>query len=70
MIVWGGYTDNSESTCTGGRYNPLSDSWTAVTVTGGFCPSLNAFAIWTGTEMLVAGGDYGNQYHAGGMYTP
>jgi N-acetylneuraminic acid mutarotase len=50
MIVWGGQDK------TGGRYDPISDSWTptdAVLATGG---RDSHSAVWTGTEMIVWGG--------------
>ncbi len=58
MIIWGGRTN------VGGRYNPLTDSWTptrvAPTTTGGTdgAPSTREehTAIWTGTKMIIFGG--------------
>ena len=57
MIVWGGYNDGTGNTVnTGGRYNPASDSWTAVSTNG--APSARAAhtAVWSGNEMIVWGG--------------
>ena len=64
MIVWGGTGDT-----TGGRYNPGTDTWNA-TSTGANVPSPRVFhtAVWTGTEMIVWGGDDGssnNQFNTG-----
>jgi VCBS repeat-containing protein len=57
MIVWGGGTSGDPSGVTsGGRYDPLTDSWQ--TISGG--PSVtSACAVWTGTRMLVWGGRTG-----------
>ena len=75
MIVWGGYYYHSNGYYlkTGGRYTPSSDSWTA-TSTGSYCPSGREehTAIWTGTEMIVWGGNTGwfTPTNTGGRYTP
>ncbi len=75
MIVWGGwggsYSDNLFNT--GGRYNPLTDRWTATSVTNAPTARLGATAVWTGSEMIVWGGaDFGGwtQYNTGGRYNP
>jgi N-acetylneuraminic acid mutarotase len=61
MIVWGGYTDTGGLSptfsyiSTGGRYNPATDSWIGLPFGG---PTGRRFhtAVWTGSEMLVWGG--------------
>ncbi|HEX8282897.1 MAG TPA: carboxypeptidase regulatory-like domain-containing protein [Pyrinomonadaceae bacterium] len=64
MIVWGGslgtFTNGdgppvSGATNTGGRYNPLTDTWTP-TSTAGAPSSSGHLAVWTGSKMLVWGG--------------
>jgi len=73
MIVWGGTTGFVEYLDSGGRYDPLADSWlptvrTAETPKGRIWHT----AIWTGSEMIVWGG-YGNvegYSHAGSRYDP
>jgi uncharacterized protein (TIGR03437 family) len=62
MIILGG--DN-----TGGHYNPATDTWTP-TKSLGDSISRGAFtAIWTGTEMIVWGGQVGNNtFNTGGVY--
>ena len=79
MIVWGG--DNYDDTgfilapvSTGGRYNPITDTWVATSVLSAASPRRNHTAVWTGSEMLVWGGY--NDYlcfcpaDAGGRYDP
>jgi N-acetylneuraminic acid mutarotase len=40
----------------GGRYNPASDSWTAMTTVGA-PPNREAHtAVWTGNQMIIWGG--------------
>jgi VCBS repeat-containing protein len=74
MIVWGGYTETGD-TNTGGRYDPLSNSWTATSTTD--APTGRHFntAVWIGSEMIVWGGmsgnlDNGTWYNTGGRYNP
>jgi len=54
MIVWGGDTGIGAITFlnTGGRYNPLTDSWTAMS-TANAPSAADLTAIWTGSEMIV-----------------
>jgi N-acetylneuraminic acid mutarotase len=75
MIIWGGFsydgTDEHYEN-SGCRYNPNSDSWKA-TSTGVNCPSgrYSHTAVWTGTEMIIWGGDMGGPYlNTGGRYNP
>jgi N-acetylneuraminic acid mutarotase len=87
MIVWGGaafderYCENF--VCyyyffllnTGARYNPSTDTWTSTSSSGGYVPPprANHTASWTGTEMIVWGGDdecCGNLYDTGDRYDP
>lgn len=56
MIVWGG----CDATCfqTGGRFTPSTDMWTPMS-SGANVPDARRHhtAVWTGTEMIVWGGD-------------
>jgi N-acetylneuraminic acid mutarotase len=58
MIIWGGFSLNAPGLVwnTGGRYNPLTDTWTATSVTN--APSARQLfsTVWTGSEMIVWGG--------------
>ncbi|MDD5224204.1 MAG: fibronectin type III domain-containing protein [bacterium] len=84
MIIWGGqyiYTVINEYGYhegitqyifnDGGRYNPATDSWTA-TSPGTNVPSARYghTAVWTGTEMIIWGGNDGNYFNIGGRYNP
>ncbi|MDD5223898.1 MAG: hypothetical protein PHE84_07895 [bacterium] len=78
MIVWGGYYyenmgEGGNEYCynDGGRYDPADDSWTPVSVEN--APSERDYhsAVWTGTEMIVWGGeDVGSNLIDGGRYNP
>ncbi len=74
MIVWGGEPGSGGAlvTNTGGRYDPVSDSWMATTTTGAPGPRFDHTAVWTGTEMIVWGGSSGplSYYGDGGRYNP
>ena len=74
MIIWGG----QDSSCCSGifpvggaRYNPATDSWISISITNSPNPRANHSAVWTGSEMIVWGGnDNGNNYNTGGRYNP
>jgi uncharacterized protein (TIGR03437 family) len=75
MIIWGGATNSGGNSIfrDGGRYNPTTDSWTAnITTTG--APSSRYFhsAVWTGSEMIVWGGNQARftGSNDGGRYNP
>jgi hypothetical protein len=66
MIVWGAL---------GGRYNPGTDTWTAIsTINATGSPDFST-AVWTGREMIVWGGSGGCAFNScptntGGRYDP
>src|SRR5207237_7906317 len=69
MIVWGGGSKLNS----GARYNPNTDSWLATSTTN--VPSGRVYhrAVWTGSEMLVWGGEglgAFNVLNTGGRYSP
>ncbi len=72
MIIWGGNGSN-----TGGRYNPVTNTWSATATTTGI-PANDApegrsrhTAVWTGSQMIIWGGDMGGPaLSTGGRYTP
>lgn len=75
MIVWGGnYINNGNVYLnTGGRYNPFTDNWQSTPTNGAPSGRIHHAAIWTGTEMIVWGGENRNNnqyYKTGGRYNP
>ena len=72
MIVWGGVTDCHANNCetdTGGKYDPVTDSWTVTSATN--APFRRAYhtAVWTDSEMIVWGGaSYLTYLNNGGRY--
>jgi hypothetical protein len=72
MIVWGGFILGTGDTNTGGLYNPSTNTWTGATsLTNAPPPRLFHTAVWTGTEMIIYGGDEtGFISNNGGRYNP
>ncbi|HEX6851987.1 MAG TPA: MopE-related protein [Candidatus Polarisedimenticolaceae bacterium] len=74
MIVWGGYGRNSPYYLnTGGRYNPTTETWTPTAMGAGLPAGRSRHsAVWTGSEMIVWGGEIGATSYAnsGGRYDP
>lgn len=54
LIVWDG--------ARGGRYDPVSDTWSMISTTGAPIASENLRAVWTGTEMVVLHATGGGHY--------
>ena len=77
MIVFGGCSfsnnvcrpENVDST--GGRYNPSTNSWQATSTANAPGPRQDHTAVWTGTEMIVWGGQTTTSVlNTGGRYNP
>jgi N-acetylneuraminic acid mutarotase len=65
MIIWGG---GANSTNTGGRYNPSTDTWTPTSTMNAPQARSEHTAVWTGTEMIIWGGS--PVTNTGGRYNP
>ncbi|MFZ3375406.1 MAG: hypothetical protein WA183_07615, partial [Chthoniobacterales bacterium] len=72
MIVWGGFFNDgsNQHLDTGGRYNPATDSWVATNTTNAPTGRYLHTVVWTGSEMIVWGGDNGSFLNTGGRYNP
>ena len=73
MIVWAGEgTGSPRQVNTGGRYNPITDSWAATNTANAPVPREQHSAVWTGSEMIVWGGisDPFVWFNTGGRYDP
>jgi N-acetylneuraminic acid mutarotase len=71
MVVWGGaYGNPTNYVNTGGRYDPVGDSWTAISTAGAPSARVNHAAVWTGTKMVVWAGWSGSVLNDGGQYDP
>ncbi|HLE48710.1 MAG TPA: PKD domain-containing protein [Patescibacteria group bacterium] len=61
MLVWTGANesfcpDGAQFPADGGRYNPVTDTWTPISTVNAPSPRWTTGAVWTGTEMIVWGG--------------
>ncbi len=74
MIVWGGFNGAfPDGLNTGGRYNPVTDSWTATSIANAPDPRYWHSAVWIGSEMIIWGGydsTINNDINNGGRYNP
>ncbi len=71
MIVWGGQAGTNRL-ATGGRYNPVANAWAsdATAIAGAPAKRGQHSALWTGTRMIIWGGEDVAQLNTGGIYTP
>ncbi|HYS05284.1 MAG TPA: hypothetical protein VEW47_08835 [Candidatus Dormibacteraeota bacterium] len=70
MIVWGGLVWSGitvDYLPTGGRYNPLTDTWMPMSTINAPSGRTQHTTVWTGSRMIVWGG-FGQD--TGGMYDP
>ena len=67
MIVWGGKSSTYYNT--GAIYNSATNVWSPITVTSAPSARTGHSAIWTGSKMIVWGGN-SSGLNTGGMYDP
>ncbi len=80
MIVWGGYSSaisptnplNFKAVNTGAIYDPLTRTWKTMSTVNAPSPRGLHSAVWTGSRMIVWGGDDGHDSDigGGGLYDP
>ncbi len=72
MIVWGGNLINASiiPLNTGGIYDPSTDVWGAVNKTDAPTPRFQHSAIWTGSKMIVWGGQGQGFFNTGALHDP
>ncbi len=81
MIVWGGANDAQAQEGmagfdpnrylgTGARYNPATDTWTEMTLTGAPSPRGSPSGVWTGEGLLFFGGYNGTHFNNTWFYSP
>jgi N-acetylneuraminic acid mutarotase len=59
MIIWGGCGLGNEHSCqinSGGRYDPMTDTWEPTSLMNAPQARLQHTAVWTGSKMIVWGG--------------
>ncbi len=74
MIVWGGFSciacANGELG-TGAKFNPATDTWSEITTINAPLARGNHSAIWTGSKMIIWGGQNDTTLlNTGGIYDP
>ena len=72
MILWGGvgYPSSSPYLNDGKTYNPINDTWSAISTPSFLSDRVLHSTIWTGTKMIVWGGTANNYLNDGGIYDP
>ncbi len=74
MIVWGGFGTLGGYENSGGRYNPVANTWQITSTNAATVPAQrnSHTAVWTGAEMIVWGGIGSNStnFNSGGRYNP
>ncbi len=67
MIVWGG-CDGSTCRDSGGRYDPTTDAWAPISTANAPSARDEHTAVWTGSFMIVWGGQNFPDLASGGRY--
>lgn len=74
MVVWGGSQADGTTLNTGGRYDPVRDTWATTSLDGAPSGRRDHTAVWTGSLVLIWGGleidMYGTHLNTGGRYNP
>ncbi|MFC1669546.1 Ig-like domain-containing protein [Spirochaetota bacterium] len=74
MIIWGGAYSNGTrwvSLADGAKYNPVTNTWTAISTLNDPGARVNHSVVWTGTEMIIwGGGGDGPPLNTGAKYDP
>ena len=70
MLIWGAW-DYTTTFNNGGRYNPTTNSWTAIATSGAPSARREHSIVWTGEEMIIWGGWNGTTtFNDGSRYNP
>ena len=72
MIIWGGAGSDGMARNDGAVYDIAGNSWTAISSTGVAAVRFYHSAVWTGSEMIVWGGEDISSFtfNTGGRYSP
>lgn len=71
MIVWGGCNSLLGTVVNdGAMYNPSTNTWTGMSMTGAPAARQNHKAVWCSGRMYVWGGDNGAPLASGGIFDP
>jgi len=71
MVVWGGARAVPAYENTGGRYDPLTDTWSSMSLVDAPAARSSHSWVWTGEVMIVwGGGQTSTSFQTGGRYDP
>jgi hypothetical protein len=72
MIVWGGYYYDlsPQRLQDGGRFNPVTNTWSPFSGEGAPSARSSHSAVWTGTEMIIWGGYHDGYLQDGARFNP
>ncbi len=72
LIIWGGRRLGANGELgDGARYNPATNTWTALPATNVLSPRWGASAVWTGKYMIFWGGEARTRFfNDGALYNP
>lgn len=75
VLIWGGLRNDSSGALTylgdGARFDPTTNSWSLIAAAGAPTPRARHSAVWTGTRMLIWGGERsGGVVGDGASYDP
>jgi N-acetylneuraminic acid mutarotase len=75
MLVWSGYGTNWTGASSGGSYDPVADTWSAINTNGAPQGAAESACVWTGSKLIVWGGSTNSAYYvaavnSGGVYDP
>src|SRR5262249_19894865 len=68
MDVWGGQNDSVTQLNSGGRYNPTTQTWTAMSSLAAPIGRRLHTVSWSGSEMITGGGWNAVDLNSGGLY--
>ncbi len=71
LLVWGGDPGTGIPTASGGRYQPVTDQWQALSPLNAPSARSGHSAVWTGSQMIIwGGGASGGFATGGGLFDP
>jgi N-acetylneuraminic acid mutarotase len=62
MVIWGGYKDTGETFNSGGRYDPIADTWLPTSTVFSPPPYAGAKAVWAGSKVFLVEWVWGASY--------
>jgi len=70
VVAFGAGYPDSASSFVGGRYDPVTNTWSSMSSTGAPSPRSNHSLVWTGSRVIAWGGSAAVETNTGGVYDP